>query len=173
MSKPKRMVADMPQQAEKPPAKAVESCSANGCPLPGTIRPENGDPVCGVHFLADKHGWPKATAVILEHQTLHGMAKRAQSVGTPMSISAQSAALLFESAKAHGLEFNDAQRETYRRAAMKLTVAGALVEAAICAAAVSAAIVKQKQGEPSKIEEESESFNSLLRGLMNNIRMAA
>lgn len=173
MSKPERMIAERPEQAPKKPQKAIADCAAHGCPLPGTIRPENGEPVCGVHLLSDRAGWPKATAVILDHQTLLSMAKRAQNVGTPMSISAESAALLFDAAKAHGLVFNDAQRETYRRAAMKLTVAGALVDAAISAAAVNAAMVKTKVGEPDKTEKEIDAFNDLLRGLTNNMRRAA
>lgn len=173
MSRGRPLVADQPEQAPKKPEKAVASCVANGCPLPGTIKPESGEHVCAIHFLANKAGWPKATAVILDHLTLHDMAKRAQMAGTPLSISAESAALLFDAAKAHDLEFNDAQREIYRRAAMKLTVAGVLVEAAISAAAVKAATVKPESREEYSHVREADSFNGRLRGLLNNMRLAA
>lgn len=173
MSRGKPLVADEPQQAPRKPQKAVADCTANGCPLPGTIRPENGEPVCGVHFLASKAGWPKATAVILHHQALHDMAKRAQNAGAPMSLSAESAALLMDAAKAHGLKFGDAERETYRRAAMKLTVAGVLVEQAISAAAVHAALTHHVSASDYSHEQAQDNFNTRLRGLTNNIRMAA
>lgn len=173
MSRGRPLVADAPEQAPKRPEKPVADCAAHGCPLPGTIRPENGEPVCGIHLLADKSGWPKTTAVILDHQKLHEMAKRAQHVGTPHSMNAESAALLMESAKAHGLVFGDTERETYRRAGMKLNVAGALVEAAISVAAVGAAVVRREMGDQYEHEKKTESFNATLRGLTNNLRLAA
>ena len=173
MSRGKPLVADEPQQAPRKPQKAVADCTANGCPLPGTIRPENGEPVCGVHFLANKAGWPKATAVLLNHLTLHDMAKKAQNAGTPMSMSADAAKALTDAAKAHGLKFGDAERETYRVASMKLAVAGALVEQAISAAAVQAALTTHVNTSDHSHQQDEDAFVTRLRGLMNNMRMAA
>ena len=73
MNNAKRMVGDREPQPAQRPQKAVDECTANGCPLPGTIRPENGEPVCGVLFLASNQGWPKPTAVLLDHMVLHDM----------------------------------------------------------------------------------------------------
>jgi hypothetical protein len=173
MSNAKRMVGDREPQAAPKPKKAVDACNANDCPLPGTIRPENGEPVCGVHFLANKAGWPKATSVLLNHLALHDMSKKAQNAGTPMSMSSESAALLMDAAKAHGLKFGEPERETYRRAAMKLTVAGVLVEQAISAAAVHAAMTHHVSTSEYLHEQEHDSFDNRLRGLMNNMRMGA
>lgn len=173
MNKSKRMVADLPQREEKPQAKAVESCSAHDCPLPGSMRPENGDPVCGVHFLANPKGWPKATAVILDHLRLHDMARQAQLCGTPMSASHESATHLFNAAKAHGLVFNDEQRANYKRAGMKLRAAGEIVEATISALAVKAAFVAPESNADYSHEREMSAFNLAVRGLTNNLRLAA
>lgn len=172
MNKPKRMVADMPQQPEKQPVKAFENCCANGCPLPGTMKPENGEPVCGVHFLANPKGWPKATAVILDYLRLHDMARQAQLCGTPMSASHESAVHLFSAANAHGLEFNSEQRTNYKRAGMKLRAAGEIVEAAINAKAVKAAFVAPQSNADYSHEREISSFNLAVRGLTNNLSLA-
>jgi len=173
MNKSKRMVADRPQQPEKPQAKAVESCSAHDCPLPGTMRPENGEPVCGVHFLANPKGWPKATAIIADHLRLLDMATQAQLCGTPMSASHESATHLFNAAKAHGLEFNDEQRANYKRAGMKLRAAGEIVTATISAKAVKAAFVAPESNADYSHEKEMSAFNLAVRGLTNNLRLAA
>ncbi len=173
MSNYKRMVGDRPQQAEKPKGKAIESCSAHDCPLPGTMRPENGEPVCGVHFLANPKGWPKATAVINDHLRLHDMARQAQLCGTPMSASHESATHLFSAAKAHGLTFNDEQRANYKRAGMKLRAAGEIVESTICAIAVKAAFVAPESNADYSHEREQSEFNMNVLGLANNLRMAA
>lgn len=173
MNNSKRMVGDRPQQAEKPKGKAIESCSAHDCPLPGTMRPENGEPVCGVHFLANPKGWPKATAVINDHLRLHDMARQAQQCGTPMSASHESATHLFSAAKAHGLTFNDEQRANYKRAGMKLRAAGEIVEATISAIAVKAAFVAPESNADYSHEREQSEFNMNVLGLANNLRMAA
>jgi len=173
MNKSKRMVADLPQREEKPQAKAVGSCSAHDCPLPGSMRPENGEPICGVHFLANPKGWPKATAVILDHLRLHDMARQAQLCGTPMSASHESATHLFNAAKAHGLVFNDEQRANYKRAGMKLRAAGEIVEATISALAVKAAFVAPESNADYSHEREMSAFNLAVRGLTNNLRLAA
>lgn len=173
MSNSKRMVGDRPQQAEKPKGKVIESCSARDCPLPGTMRPENGEPVCGVHFLANPKGWPKATAVINDHLRLHDMARQAQLCGTPMSASHESATHLFNAAKAHGLVFNDEQRANYKRAGMKLRAAGEIVELTINALAVKSAFVAPESNDDYSHEREISSFNLAVRGLTNNLRLAA
>ena len=173
MNNSKRMVGDRPQQAEKPNGKAIESCAAHDCPLPGSMRPENGEPVCGVHFLANPKGWPKATAVILDHLRLHDMARQAQLCGTPMSASHESATHLFSAAKAHGLTFNDEQRANYKRAGMKLRAAGEIVEATISAIAVKAAFVAPESNADYSHEREQTEFNMNVLGLANNLRMAA
>lgn len=159
--------------APKESRRAVEQCSAHDCPLPGTIRPENGDPVCGVHFLANPKGWPKATGVINAHLRLLDMARQAQLCGTPMSASHESATHLFSAAKAHGLTFNDEQRANYKRAGMKLRAAGEIVESTICAIAVKAAFVAPESNADYSHEREQSEFNMNVLGLANNLRMAA
>lgn len=157
-------------QAEPEKKRRVEQCAANGCPLSGTISTEGGLHVCGIHFLAKMEGWPKATGVILHHIALYDLARKAQSVGTPMSMSKESANLLAAAAHKHGLEFNDAQREIYARAMQKLTIAGQIVESSISARAVAASmtvVVSQSAIQPH--EEEEINFNVRLRGLINNM----
>ena len=157
-------------QAEPQPVRRVHSCAANGCPLAGTIRTEGGLQVCAIHFLAKMEGWPKATGIILHHIALYDLAKKAQSVGTPMSMSKESANLLASAAHKHGLEFNDAQREVYATAKLKLTAAGQLVEASISAKAVAASMtVVVSQTDIRKHEEEEINYNTRLRGLINNM----
>lgn len=173
MSRDKSLGGDRFQQSEKPVTKALSGCAAHGCPLPGTIKPESGEYVCSVHFLANPNGWPKATAVILDHTQLRKLACDALSAGTPMSMSAASAALLFESAKAHGLKFNDEQRAVYKRSGMKLRAAGELVIATISALAVKAAFVAPESNADYSHEREEAEFNLSVRGLTNNLRMAA
>lgn len=159
--------------APKESKRAVEQCSAHDCPLPGTIRPDNKEPVCGVHFLANPKGWPKATGVINAHLRLLDMARQAQLCGTPMSASHESAVHLFDAAKAHGLEFNDSQRAIYKRAGMKLRSAGEIVEATIGAKAVKAAFVAPESKADYSHEKEISAFNLAVRGLTNNLRLAA
>lgn len=173
MSNSKRMVGDRPQQAEKPPAKPFLTCSAHGCPLPGTITPDASEAVCGVHFLANQKGWPKATAVILDHLRLYDMAAAAQTCGTPMSASPESAAHLMAAAKAHGLGFSDQQRAEYKVCGMKLRKAGEIVHAAISAKAVKAAFVAPESNADYSHEKEMSAFNLAVRGLTNNLRLAA
>jgi len=174
ITKPGRaLVGDRDRNDDPSPKQAVSNCSAHGCPLPGSIRPENGDPVCSVHFLSDKRGWAKATAVIDDLQTIYAMARKASSAGVPMAINEESAALLFAAAKASGVKFNDAQREIYRRAGMKLRAAGALVEASIASKAVEAAITKTESNSEYSHEREIGSFDATLMGLTNNLRYAA
>ena len=127
-------------KAEPQQQRRVEQCAANGCPLAGTITTEGGLHVCGIHFLAKMEGWPKATGVILHHIARYDLARKAQSVGAPMSMSKESANLLASAAHKHGLEFNDAQREVYARAMLKLAVAGQIVESSISARAVAASM---------------------------------
>lgn len=158
-------------EAPPEPKRAIDRCSANGCPLPGTIHPDDGDTVCCIHFLANPSGWPKATAVILEHLRLYDMARQAQMCGTPMSTSHESALHLFDAAKAHGLKSNGEQGAAYKLAGMKLRAAGAIVEAAISAAAVKAALVSHKSTSDYSHEKEEESFVLAVRGLANNLRM--
>ena len=159
--------------APETPAKAFLTCAAHGCPLPGTITPDASEAVCGVHFLANPKGWPKATAVILDHLRLHDMARQAQLCGTPMSASHESATHLFNAAKAHGLVFNDEQRANYKRAGMKLRAAGEIVEATISALAVKAAFVAPESNADYSHEREMSAFNLAVRGLTNNLRLAA
>lgn len=157
-------------KAEPQQQRRIEQCAANGCPLAGTITTEGGLHVCGIHFLAKMEGWPKATGVILHHIALYDLARKAQSVGTPLSMSKESANLLASAAHKHGLEFNDAQREIYKTAMMKLTVAGQIVESSISARAVEASmtvVVSQSNVQPH--EEEEINFNVRLRGLINNM----
>lgn len=159
--------------APSEPAKAFLTCAAHGCPLPGTITPDASEAVCGVHFLANQKGWPKATAVILDHLRLHDMAAAAQSCGTPMSASHESATYLMAAAKAHGLEFSDQQRAEYKTCGMKLRKAGEIVHAAISAKAVKAAFVAPESNADYSHEKEMSAFNLAVRGLTNNLRLAA
>lgn len=161
------------KEAPAEPKRAIDRCTANGCPLPGTIHPDDGETVCHIHFLANASGWPKATAVILDHLRLYDMARQAQMCGTPMSASHESAVHLFDAAKAHGLEFNDEQRAAYKQAGMKLRAAGQIVESAIGAAAVKAAFVSPKSSADYSHEKEEEEFVLAVRGLANNLRLAA
>lgn len=73
------------------------------------------------------------------------LAREAQSAPLPEAANAELAAKLFAAALSAGLTFNDDQRETYRRAGMRLKAAGALVEAAICTAAADAAYTPPAQ----------------------------
>lgn len=184
MSRGKPLVADTPEQAPKKPEKAVAACAAHGCPLPGTIRPENGDAVCSVHFLADRSGWPRATAVIEDCKTLYSAARRASSMGTPAAADADLANLLFKTAKAHGIELSDGQIEQaklakfgpggFPRQYMPVRMAGAMVEAAIATKAVQAAVTAPISDADHSHERERDGLINLLRGLtMNLSRQAA
>ena len=143
MSRGRFLVADAPEQAPRKPVKAVDDCAAEGCPLLGTIRRENGAGVCSAHYRANADGWPLATEVVAKFADLFGMARNAQCAPTPEAMSGEIAADLFRIAKAAGVKFNDAQREQYRdalaRQAMPLRLAGVIVEEAIIDAAVAAA----------------------------------
>lgn len=178
----KKMVADREQSAPAP-QQALSNCSAHGCPLPGVIRPENGDAVCSVHFLASKTGWPNATAVIEDCQTLLRLARQAACSGTPNALSEESARLLFDAAKAHGVKFSDGQRADYKAASkgpggqprpfMPLRMAGAMVEASITAKAVEAALTVSVSTADHSHEKERTNFDNLLKGLCLNISRAA
>lgn len=178
MKQSKKMVGDREQSAPKT-EQAVSNCSAHGCPLPGTIRPENGDPVCSVHYLADRRGWPRATEVIDDCQTLMRLARQASCAATPNALSEESAKLLFDTAKMHGITFSDGQRADYKSASktqsgfprpfMPLRMAGAMVEASITAKAVEAAITTSVSNGDHSHERERNQFNQLLEGLCMNI----
>lgn len=111
----------------------------------------------------------------MHHLALYDLARKAQDVGTPMSTSADSAAVLFETARAHGLQFNDAQREEYRIAIMKLSVAGRIVEAAIRALAVKASLTAEVKtnsfDDERPVDKEERVFKEQMRGLINNISL--
>jgi hypothetical protein len=175
----KSLVGDREPQEAPAPKQAVSNCAAYGCPLPGTIRPENGDAVCSVHFLADRGGWPHATAVIEDCQTLYSAARRASSMGTPAAADTDLANLLFKTAKAHGIELSEGQLEQARlaktgpggfpRQYMPVRMAGAMVEAAIATKAVQAAVTAPVSDADHSHEKERDGLANLLRGLTNNL----
>jgi len=168
MSRGKQLVVDRPAAEPQAPARAVEPCAAHGCPLPGTVGGESGQRMCSGHSGADPDGWPKATAVMRNHEALWRYARDAQCTAAPLCTSTESAKLLFEAAIAAGLTFNDAQREQYRRAPMKLKMAGTLVESAICAEASAAAMTRKAAGD-MRHEEDGEKLTQALRALIQNI----
>lgn len=145
----KKMVADREQEQAPKPAAGITTCAAAGCPLLGTIRRESShQAVCPCHARAPTDGWPKATAVILKHESLWRFAREAQMAPALDAVNPEIAANLLRAAKGAGVQLNNAQREQYRmllariRAGgpgMPLRMAGALIEDAICSEAVAAA----------------------------------
>lgn len=144
MTKPRNAAIDRFEERRPEPAPTVGigRCAANGCPLPGTAKTEatGANGVCSCHFGANVAGWPLATVVTRRHEALWFAAREASCAGLPDGARRDLAEALFAAAVAQGLTFNDAQREAYGRAAMKLRIAGAIVEAAISAAAVDASM---------------------------------
>lgn len=140
---------------EAPKQTGLGRCAANGCPLPGTTRSEAAGPaaVCSCHVGATVAGWPLATVVTRRHEALWRAAREASCAGLPDGAREDLAKTLFAAAVAQGLTFNDAQREAYARAGMKLRIAGTIVESAIAAAAIDASM----RGAPGYEEERRES----------------
>lgn len=131
-------------------AEGIKTCAAHGCPLPGTLRTAvNAGAVCSCHYGAKATGWQRATRITRRHESLWRAARAASCAGLPEGASDDLARALFAAAKAEGLAFNDAQREGYARAGMKLRKAGQIVEAAIVEAAVSEANMLSDEGPTS------------------------
>lgn len=133
-----------------PEAEGIKTCAAHGCPLPGTLRTAvNAGAVCSCHYGAKATGWQRATRITRRHESLWRAARGASCAGLPEGASEDLAKALFAAAKAEGLAFNDAQREDYARAGMKLRKAGQIVEAAIVEAAVSESNMGSDEGPTS------------------------
>lgn len=158
-------LADALPQATQHHVDRINKCSAHDCPLPGTITTESNAPVCCVHYLANKTGWPKATAVILHHIDLFDAARKAQTIGLPLGMSKEAATKLADAAAQAGLAFSDEQRNQYRIARMKLVAAGHIVEASITSKAVQASLTaKVRVDDPSRSDSER-AFESMLESL--------
>jgi hypothetical protein len=169
MSRGKPLVADEPQQAPRKAQKAIESCSANGCPLPGTIANESGTRLCSGHYHASPEGWPRATAVLIKFAALWRIARDAAASGLPDSASKEKAATLFDKANRAGLKFSDQQRADYRRAGLKYAMAGALVERAINAAASDASLGYSAPKQPA----DDDTLDGEVSTLAERMRFAA
>jgi len=161
---------DTPQQ---PTGKRITDCAATNCPLPGTIKNENGTNVCAGHFMAVPQGWPLATAVLQKHETLWMLAREASCIGVPECLSETAARALFKTATAAGLKFNDVQRAEYehvkKHKLMVLRTAGKLVEIAINTAAFEASATAESKDDRPRIERSEKRFTDTLAALAGRL----
>lgn len=136
--KAKPLVADRPDSPPKDRHRDSCRCAAHGCPLPGTIV-RDGTRTCALHAVADRAGWPRATAVAVDTQGLWTLSREAECAAFLPDDEIRARAL-FQAAGRHGLTFTDPQREVYKRAGIKLRAAGLIVQTAIAQAAADAAL---------------------------------
>lgn len=173
MSRAGKTVVDRPKAEEAPPVARITPCCAQGCPLPGTIKNENGNNVCAGHFMAVPQGWPLATAVLQKHETLWMLAREASCIGVPECLSETAARALFKAATAAGLKFNDVQRAEYdyikKHKLMVLRTAGKLVEIAINTAAFEASAKAELKDDSPRSERNVDRFTATLNGLAGKL----
>lgn len=159
---------DEPRQESR-----ITPCAATDCPLPGSIKNENGTNVCAGHFMAVPQGWPLATGVLQKHATLWMLAREASCIGVPECLSETAARALFKAATAAGLKFNDVQRAEYdhvkKHKLMVLRTAGKLVEIAINTAAFEASAQAEVKDDRPRSERSEKRFTDTLAALAGKL----
>lgn len=161
---------DAPQDPAAGAKAALFACAAAGCPIPATLRNESGTALCTCHFGANAQGWPKATAVAIQHATLLAMARSASCAATPDAQSEELARDLFTIALDAGLKFSADLRAKYKANPMRLRFAGSVIEAAIRQQAIDAAA----ESPVLAVGEQHESaLARLIAGVANQVKQVA